>query len=342
MNLSPVNRRELKAVGIIWLSLFVIATGALFVLQHNAHKIIYHLQYVSVNRFQKALALYTEAEKRAHEVLRKRETTNVNSASAVAVAASDPDVLAAQELFEQAFATDPRDRFAAEHERYYTMLGDTLGCAGLQSPQLVAYARAAIARRDFSTAQDYLDRVTAKDNADPDLALANAQLAWVSGRKADVENELHKVPPDKWSSDAHLLKAKVLMEAGKLADAATELQSSLKGAKSQVDIRKFLASVYSRLDKPAQALSALEEGRSHGGDSDGNYMHIFGDLLRLQGRTPDAIKALKEAARLEPNSGAVQLSLARAYEAAGQARSASRALQRATVLEPKLQAELLK
>jgi tetratricopeptide (TPR) repeat protein len=331
-----VSRRELAAVGAIWAILMLCAVGALLFLQHHAHSILYNLEYVSVNSFQKALALFTEAEQRTNDVLKKRQP------GAPVTESAGKEAQDAVRLFENAFATDPRERFIPEHERYYAMLGDLLGAAGKPQPQLLAYARAAISRRDVRSAAEMTSRALNLGSDQTDAQLAAAQLAYVTGRKADVLTELAKVPPEQWGSEQHELKGRVLMENGDFAGALQEFQAALKGSRSTVTIRKRLASAYALLNRGPEAVDVLQKGRSEGGESDGNYMHILGDLLTGTNQPAEGARALEQAARLEPSSGAIQLSLARTYEKLGNKGRAQRALQRAITLEPKLQTELLK
>lgn len=343
-----IQRRELKAVLALWLVLMIIATVAVLLLGRNAHRIIYHLEYVAVNRYQKAIALYTEAEKHTLTVLKKRQQLNAGTASPVAVQGNDAAVVAAEDLFQKAFEIDPRESFVPEQERHYTMYGDMLGASGQVDRQTVAYARAAIARRDFKTAEDYILKAAAASSATAelkdaaDVQFAAAQLTYFNNRRDQVEAELNKAPQEQWTSPMHELRARVLLEAGNAAEAAVALEAALKKSSYPIDIRKRLAAAYSILQRPQDALKVMTEGRDQAATSDGNYMHILGDLLREHGDKREAVSVLEEAARLEPASGSIQLSLARAYQATNDRRRAARALQRASALEPTIQADLLK
>lgn len=331
-----IDKRELKAVLIIWLVLLTLAIASLLVLYTNAHRIIYHLEYVAVNRYQKAIALYTEAERRTSAVLKKRQQ------SAVPIPAGDEDYTAALELYQKAFATDPREDFVPEQERYYTMLGDTQGATGQQLQQLVAYARAALSRKDLATAAQDTSRALSLKPDDSDARFVDAQLAYASGDKTAAQERLHRIPAGQWGPAMHELSGQLLLEQNKPADAAEEFQKALTSGETSVDVRKKLAAAYSRLGRSDEAIKVLQQGRTQGGDSDGNYLHILGDLLLSSKLAGEAVKVLEQAAHVEPNSGAVQLSLARAYQDTGQSRRAARAMQRATALDPSLQTALLK
>jgi predicted Zn-dependent protease len=245
-------------------------------------------------------------------------------------------------LLARAEVLDPRARFSPEREKYYRLQGDLHGLAGGVQQQLICYGLASLCRKDYSAAAQYSQRSLKEGDAGP-AQLLEAELQYAMGQKDAAKNILGTLTQfTSASAEAHELLSRIYVENQDIPAAVAEIRQAIAKREFDVDLRKSLAHLLVRLDKAQEALQMLKDGLLVGGANDGNYLHIYGELLRLQHNAKESVVVLEKALKVEPNNGDLFLSLARAHEAAGNKRKAAEALLRAVTLKPELQKEILK
>lgn len=345
--LSPFRingRRELAAVAAIWLGLGAMAWAAIAALNTNALGILRHIETVAAGRYVRTQVLYEEARKRAAAALEKASALNRDSAVAVALPASDPDLRAAFAAFDRALALDPTDPFSAEHGAAYQTLLSLREAAGDPAGALDARARDAMCRGDFTSAISDSAALSAAETTGtraPDLAV---ELALRLRRADEATSALARLTATGAAAPARLahLRSRISETAGDIPAAANAGAEAAAAAPDDVDLAKRAAGLLSRAGRGAEALALLEARAGKGqAPRDAPFLHLLGDARIAAGKPRDALTALKTAALLEPTSGEVQWSLARAHLAAGDPRRSDQARQRAGELNPALRAKSL-
>jgi tetratricopeptide (TPR) repeat protein len=334
------GRSEWRMVVVLWVVLVAAAVAALAALNSNATRIINHIEYVKARRFVRAEALFLEAERRANALIRRAGAENTTATVRQVLPQTDPDFVAAVDLYKRAFALTPVDQYAPEMRRHYERMGRMYECVGADRDEVRAYARAFVtagAAADLKNAESYASTLATRDPKDAESWRLLAEIRLRDGRVQEAESAVLRfeaaggAPPD-----IHKLRGRIAQARGAKADAIREFEATLAKQPSDLQVRKTLAEIYDVDGKPAEALRVYEQGLAHGGTEDGNYMDRYGILLLKSGDATKAVGALEDAADLEPNSDSIQWSLAQAYLKAGMAARSRTAMQRATTLNPAL------
>jgi len=334
---SAIQRRQLTITLVIWAVLFTVAGLSLFILNRNAIRVVNWLAYVEAPRFSKVQVLYKEGEK--HAALAMNRLGHESGTSAT-LPMNDPDASRALELLRQAMKLDPRERYASAREMHYVLLGDLYGAVGQRAEQDAAYGAAALSRNDLVNAEQYARRALTTEAAPGGARLV---LAHVLTRKGESQKEFSELKAAAATSDTAVLSAgygDILLNKGLAAEAAEQYQKAIQLDPADVNSRKNLANALMVLGKDEEATKVLEEGIQSGWD-DGNYLHLYGELLLKLKKYALAEEVLEQATTVEVTSGDIQLSLARAYNLQGKKRYADRAMRRAIALKPELQGKLL-
>lgn len=332
--------KQLKTVLVLWAVLVGSTFLVVYLLNRNALRILHWLEYVEASRYSKAMVLYREAEKHAVRALSNLPPEPKRTA---ATSTEDENLSTALNLLERAMQMDPRPDFGPSKEPFYTLLGDLYGAAENPELQLTAYGRAALARNDLAGAQQYATEILDQGNLlSPDAMYFQAQVHYRAGQLEKAKALLAKlVKQDSPPAGGLSLYAKILREDHQFDDALAYYRAAIRASPRQVDFRKDLGKFLVGRGKRKEALDVYQEGLKNGWD-DGNYLHLYGELLRMEGQYKRAVDILRQAAKIEPTSGDIELSLARTYEGLNKPRYAARHLQRAITLKPALQRELLK
>lgn len=335
------TRRELTAVGIIWLVLMAIALGSWYWLNQNALLIIHHLQFETMPRYSKSLVLYAAGDKAAKKAL--EQVQEKQRGTTASVSGEYEAYRNAVDMYTQALQMDPRPKPSAAQAATYHMLGVLHESAGNDLPMYLAFTRAAIARKDIQSADAFSSAAIHQAPGEELAQQARVEAFFHTGRLDEATSALQpllyreRTPAFAWS-----ILGQIRLQQRNYPEAVDALTSAIAaGAPRALDDRKRLGMLLGSMGQPDKAVAVLEPGLAEGGLADGNFLHILGDQLRLAKQLEKSLEMLQKAAALEPNSGHVQLSLARTLQALGKTRRAQAALQRATALEPELQADLL-
>ena len=339
-NATDPGRSEWKSVLILWAVLLAAAIGALAALNANATRIINHIEYVKARRFVRAEALFLEAEKRANALIRRAGAENTTATVRQVLPKTDPDFVAAVDLYERAFALTPVDKYAPEMRHHYERMGRMYECVGADRDEVRAYARAFVAAGtpgDLKNAESYASTLTTRDPKDAESWRLLAEIRLRDGRVPEAEAAVLRFEAAGGPApEVHLLRGRIAQARGATADATREFEAALAKQPANLLVRKTLAEIYEVDGKPEEALRVYRDGLAHGGAEDGNFMDRYGSLLLKTGEAKKAVDALEDAADLEPNSDSIQWSLAKAYLQAGMSARSRVAMQRATTLNPSL------
>ncbi len=331
------SRKELVITLSIWLALLACAIVALLLLQANALRIIDRINYVNVSRGQKAEVLYAEAEKNARKVLEESEVLNLESSRKVIIPAANKQLQTTLRLFDQAFQADIRPEFSSERTMYYELLGQVHDASGNHLEELLAHSRAFISQSDTTDALSYIQQAREASATSPEPVLLLAQLYETNNQIPEslaVLDDLYSSYP--LTAKARWVKARVLLKTQQVDDAIVELELAVKEDGKNLTYRQELGMALAVNGKMAEAAEVMQPGLAFGGWLDASYLHMYGNYLMEAADTQEAVRVLGQADALAPNSGDVQLSLAKAYHQAGKSRQAASALRRATEIKPEL------
>jgi MSHA biogenesis protein MshN len=132
----------------------------------------------------------------------------------------------------------------------------------------------------------------------------------------------------------------VLVESRKLADAERVLQDGVALAPAQIGFAMALARLQIDHGDVAQAATTLRKSLDYAQGSP-EYVAFFAAALQRQGRHEEAIEQFQSALRARPNSGVWWLGLGISLQAANRAADAQEAFRRARAannLSPELAA----
>lgn len=329
--------RELRKVLVIWAILLAVAIAALLVLNANSLRLINYIETVKVSRYQRTMALYTEAEKHLRALKEKEGALSKSSESHSPISPGDPDFRAAVDFYTRGLALDPRREFDPELAPRYEALGQVFGTAGQQTSQTIAFARASIASGKLEVADSELSRTLAMDRNNAEALALAAQVHLRQG-KVDLAtrdaDSLERATTD--AALVHEIRGQVAFAANDGDRTISEFQKSLDANPDKVELWKQLADVLESRSRSADALVALEQGETRGGREDANFMHRLGEKLLSANRAQDAVRALERGVELERNSSSLWWTLAQAYQQNGQTRKSNDCMQEAMRLDPAL------
>jgi predicted Zn-dependent protease len=159
---------------------------------------------------------------------------------------------------------------------------------------------------------------TTADDVGTRIALAETLVA--RGRTAEagplIEAVLSRDPQD---AEAAAAKGRLLIADGRAAEAVSYLERAANGP--DVDPALDLGELYLRLRQPIRAREVAERVLARS-PAHPWAMALAGHALVLEGRREEGVAALHRAVDLHPLRPAAWLSLARAFDAAGQPREA--------------------
>jgi predicted Zn-dependent protease len=341
--LLQVDRREAKAVLILWAALLACAVTALLILNANATRLMNHIEYVKASRYTRTQALLAEAEKHSTALLKRYAVANQAGAQRkITLPNTDPDYLAAEDLYRRAFALSPADPYSTDMFRHYQRLGSVFEAVGEEQRQVRTLARSYLATGDYGNAESYASTLVTRDPHDAESWRLLAEIRLRSKQVPGAETAVLKCEAAGGEpAVVHELRARIALLRGDTATAKRELEACLKESPRNTGARKTLSETLANTGRKDEAARVLHEGIDLGGAEDGNYMDRYGNLLMQLGRNVEAADALETAAELEPNSAWIQWSLARAYLRVGKLARHNTALQKAFALDPKLRAQVM-
>lgn len=337
------KRKDLIGVLVIWLVLLMIALGAWWVVKSNALDLIYHIEYVEGNRFTRAEALYAEAEKHAFNALQRLDAHVLKTSKTLAVPPLHPDdenVTKGLALFERAFRLDPRTTFHMDKAKYYDRAATLAGLGGHSDTQIKYHTAGLASLGKPSEALKYLHSVVDDNSASPERRLLESEVLLNANRIDEAAKTLALVN-DPANPEYLRQMAEYAHRSGNFKGAVESYVAYLELVPTDIDSRKALATVLHRQQQPSEAVAVMIPGIEHGGGDDAGYLHILGDAAFAAKDYELAITYLEQGADVDPVSGDLQFSLARAYHANGDKGKAARALQRAVQLNPELQSRVL-
>lgn len=335
-------KRELLIVGAVWLVVFGAAVGALLALHYNALDIINHIEYVRAGRYQRVTALYHEAGKHADKLMQKAMTVNAPSETKVLISQSDPDYVAAINLYRRAIALDPRDEFAPERRPYLEKMANVYEAGGDEVNQVNALARAFIAEGDYRNALTYLNALVSRNQKHVESWKLMVEAAL---RQKDATNTEHLLARMEQAGaspvDLAYYRGRLALLRNKPDEAVQFFSKAVAGAPKDMGLRQELGSLLMVKKKYDEAVQVLSEGLKHGGSRDPEYLHVLGNALLGANKPSEAIEQLENAIEFERNSASVYWSLAQAYQRIGKTRKSNSALQEALRLDPSLRDKVL-
>jgi len=137
-------------------------------------------------------------------------------------------------------------------------------------------------------------------------AVASAEYAWRAGLASRAE-ELVK---DAATAPALALRARLLLERGRLRDALRDAEAALKASPDEPLALLVRGRVGLERDTPGH-LADLEKAVKQTGRADADALSALAEALAAAGRRPDAVKAAKEALALRPKDAALAALLSR-------------------------------
>jgi tetratricopeptide (TPR) repeat protein len=137
-------------------------------------------------------------------------------------------------------------------------------------------------------------------------AVASAEYAWRAGLP-DRADELLK---DAVSAPALAVRARLLLERGRLRDALRDAEAALKASPDEPLALLVRGRIGLERDTPGH-LADLEKAVKQTGRADADALSALAEALAAAGRHPDAVKAAKEALALRPKDAALAALLSR-------------------------------
>jgi Flp pilus assembly protein TadD len=335
------RRRELRFVLVLWSLLLATALVCLWLLNANAVRLINHIEYVKASRYKKAQALYAEADKYTRKALETAAALNAKSAAKVLLPATDPNYRKALDAFQRALSLDPRPASARELRTSYEKIANLYEAVGADADRMRLLTRAFLCDANYKDAETYARALAARSPKDSQPWRLLAETYIMSDQLTLVDpviSRLETLNASAW--EVHELRGDLAFRRGNNKEAATEYAAAVEAAPKRLELRKRLMECLNLLGRTDEAASAMAGGVPHGGDEDGNYMHLYGQLLIKCGKPRDAVQALLTAAQLEKGSGSIQWDLARAYQRAGREADANKALNTALKLDPELRKQV--
>ncbi|MEI7635008.1 MAG: tetratricopeptide repeat protein [bacterium] len=336
------NFHKARIVLGIWAVLLLGMITALVLLNLNSIRVINNIEYVQAGRYQGAMTIYAEATKHAIRVLSHSAELNAPSDKKTLISQDDPDYTTAVNLYQRAFALDPRGDYVPDIRRHYENLAQIYAAGGDEVNQIKADIKAFMCVNDYKNAENFANALTTRMPNDYEawMLLADIYLHTknISAANLAIERmESASGPPavvKEW-------RGRMALAQGNTADAERYYKAAIELNPRNIEARKKLSSICLNSQKSDQAAKVLADGVVLGGSSDANYMHLYGGLLLGLNQNQDALKALQTAASLERNSGDVRWDLARAYQRLGKTARANAAFQDAIRLKPDLQKRAL-
>lgn len=334
--------REVRITLVIWAILLSAAIAGLLLLNANATWILNHIYIVSASRGAKAEALYAEADQEAAAVFKEAQRLNNEASKKVLVNPSNRHFERATRLFHDAFAMDIRPEFDASRAEQYELYAQVMDAAGEEEEQLLASAKAFLARGDKKDALQYIDKARALPRASIEPAVLQAQAELLDKDTSAAAAALGDLMTSSaLSAKGYYVRSQVQAGLGKQSAATADLEQAVKAQPSSVTYRRAYAVALAAEGRVKDSLAVFQQGLDKGGWNDAAYLHVYGDNLLKASQFNEAIRVLQRADELAPQSGDVQLSLARAYYKNGQARMADSVFRRAIQARPELHDKLL-
>jgi len=334
--------REVRITLVIWGVLLAAAIAALLLLNANSAWILNNIYIVSASRGAKAEALYAEADQEAAAVLKEAQRLNSEASHKVLVKPTNSHFERATKLFHDAFAMDIRPEFDAGRAEQYELYAQVMDAAGEEEQQLLASAKAFLARGDKKDALQYIEKARALPKVSIEPVVLQAQAELVDGNTSAAAAAMGDLmTTGELSAKGFYVRSQVQAGLGKQEAATADLEQAVKAEPSSVTYRRAYALALAADDRIKESLAVFQQGLDKGGWNDAAYLHVYGDNLLKASLYDEAIRVFQRADELAPQSGDVQLSLARAYYKNGQARMADSVFRRAIQARPELHDRLL-
>jgi arylsulfatase A-like enzyme/Flp pilus assembly protein TadD len=176
----------------------------------------------------------------------------------------------------------------------------------------------------YEQAVPLLERVLKEQ---PEMPVANMQYGMAEARLKNYDKALGplqkavKLLPD--NGMGHYELGLALFETGDWKAAAPQFEAAVAGAPRWADAHFSLAAVYARIDRVAEAMTELDTTLSLTPDHYRANL-LRGRILSLQGNPAAAILNLQKAAQVQPDSREAHLFLADAYAQLGRTFDAQR------------------
>ena len=228
-------------------------------------------------------------------------------------------------------------RAAQARARYAEALDRSEG-----APEVAAaYARFLIAMGDRKEAEQLADDQPAVDPKDGDAVGKRLELERTAKRYERALSLLKTVEqsdaPDELKARVPLLRAQVLTDQGKHAEAVSGLLAIAKGVTGRLEARLQAAEILREDGKGAEAAKVLAEGEVEPGEGDRSDVELaVGRALadERRGDSARAVRTLEEALGRHAGSARVILTLAAMEERRGQWKRALELAERVLAKEP--------
>lgn len=204
-----------------------------------------------------------------------------------------------------------------------------------------AYARFLMALGDHKEAEQIADDQAPIDPKDADAVAARMELERVA-RRPDRSQALLKTveasdPPEPLKARLPLLRAQVLADQGKRAEAVAGLLAIPRESRLRLEARLYAAELLREDGKAAEAARALGEGEVEPGDGERPDVELAVGRAHADERRGDSargIRHLEEALGRHPDNARLTLSLAALEERRGQWRRALELAARVLARDP--------
>jgi tetratricopeptide (TPR) repeat protein len=187
-----------------------------------------------------------------------------------------------------------------------------------------------------------LDRAAIEDQGEKAPAVLWVWQARLLHDAKDVQGTLDALDRadtlDAGRSDAAELRADVLIETERPAEAVNLLRGLVDRRPADINLALSLAEDYIRIGRPEAARVLLDQASPFARTqvARARLLSARGRALERQASTKNALEAFQMASRLDPDSVEMHLQLARSLEGAHRYREASTEVQRAMELAPEM------
>lgn len=177
----------------------------------------------------------------------------------------------------------------------------------------ILLAKAVAAQGDRRSAQSFLDAAVASSPNDPEPFFERAAFnATDPAQLQDVLEDLNqaiRLAPS--SGAARRLKAHVLADNGRQAEAVRELQAAIESNPDDRELRRVLIDLYNRMRQVDPAILLAVQSAERFAHEPG-WRITAGDLHAIAGRWNDAVRQYEAAHAIDPNIQ-ISIRLAQAY-----------------------------
>ena len=191
----------------------------------------------------------------------------------------------------------------------------------------ISRATALVEARNFDAATAQLAVLSVEFPRHPELYFVRGRIAFGTGdydlAQSELQEYLAMVPSD---VRGQAVLGAINFSQDNLRQAEMYLMQAVRANFGGESIRRLLAETQLRLDKPAEALAALQAAEAQG-QSDAMLLSMLGRAEIGLGDTESAIHYFEQSSAADPANPLVKLSLAASYLQAGRAADAIKVLE---------------